>query len=267
MPPALADVIESLRNDTLSSSSDMVRSAIEAILATRSATEQEWLEFGTALASVRPSIAPFCNLGNAVQEASPRGTLAVHSAISALAQKEKEAPALIAKQVLALSGDVFITLSYSGTVMQCLTELAKSRDVRVIVLQSLPLGEGSMTCTRLLEKGVRAEMVDDSMAFAAMAEADQCLVGADAVTAEGVVNKVGTAALALAARQHGKGCHVVTSTLKVAPIRTHDLMLSEEAAPYRRRHQVFELTPLELFTDLITDEGSISPQDMAALLR
>jgi translation initiation factor eIF-2B subunit delta len=139
--------------------------------------------------------------------------------------------------------------------------------MRVIVLRSLPLGEGEMTCSRLLENGVKVEMVDDSMAFSAMTEADHCLVGADAVTAEGVVNKVGTANLALAARQLGKGCHVLTSTLKVAPIKEHDLMLSEEPGPCKKRHQVFELTPLALFTDIMTDEGTLSPAEMSELLR
>jgi translation initiation factor eIF-2B subunit delta len=267
MHPGFAETIETLRNDSLSSSSEMVRSAIDRILAYGSANEQEWLEFGAALISVRPYMAPFFNLGTAVKEAAPRGTLAVHTAVSSLAQKEKDAPSLIAEQVRCLPGHVFITLSYSGTVMQCLLELAKTREMRVIVLRSLPLGEGEMTCSKLLVNGVKVEMVDDSMAFSAMAEADHCLVGADAVTSEGVVNKVGTANLALAARQLGKGCHVLTSTLKVAPIKEHDLMLSEESGPCLRRHQVFELTPLPLFTDLMTDEGTLSPAEMAQLLR
>lgn len=267
MDPGLEVILARLRNDTLSSSSEMVRTAQEGIMAVCSATEAEWLQFAEQLYRTRPSVAPLYNMAALLRQNASGGTLRVHEAFASLALKEKDAAVSIASQAADLRGSTFITLSYSSTVMSCLHELAKGRKLRVIVLESLPMGEGAMTCAKLSHSNISVEMVDDSMAFAAMTEADQCIVGADAVTAEGVVNKVGTANLALAARYLHKECHVVTSTLKVAPIKTHDLMLSEERMAYRRRHQVFEITPLEMFSDFITDEGTLVPARMLEMLR
>lgn len=267
MRPELEDILDRLRNDALSSSSEMVQVVLKGILAVDHATEAEWCELAVRLSRARPSMAPLFNVAALIERSAPEGTLRVHAALASLAQKEREAAGSIAAHARELHGGTFITLSYSGTVLSCLRELAKDRPLRVIVLESLPLGEGAMTCAQLAQAGMAVEMVDDSMACMAMAEADHCLVGADAVTADGVVNKVGTAHLALAARHWHRPCHVVTSTLKVAPITTHDLLASEEEAPYRRRHQVFEVTPLELFTGFITEEGRITPSVMAGSLR
>lgn len=267
MRPELEDVIDRLRSDSLSSSSEMVQTCLGGILGVASAHEADWREFAAQLYTVRPSLAPFYNLAALIEQNAAAGTVGIHAALASLAKKEREATGAIAVRALQLKGSTFITLSYSGTVLGCLRELAKDRRIRVIVLQSLPMGEGAMTCAKLAQEGIEVEMVDDSMAFTAMAEADHCIVGADAVTPDGVVNKIGTAHLALAARHWHRPCHVVTSTLKVAPITLHDLMASEEAAPYVRRHQVFEITPLELFSGFITDEGCLSPSVMAGLLR
>jgi translation initiation factor 2B subunit (eIF-2B alpha/beta/delta family) len=267
MRPELNSVIERLKKDSLSSSSEMVRTVFEDILNIVSATEAEWYELGAAIENARPSMAAFHNIGKCVKDNAASGTLSIRREIAAMASREKGAAAAIAQRATKLPGNVFITLSYSGTVMNALLEIARTRHLKVIVLQSLPLGEGGMTCAKLAQAGIDVEMVDDSMAFAAVAGADQCLVGADAVTPKGVVNKVGTASIALAARHHRKGCHVLTSTLKMAPIKAHDLMLSEVAGEYRTRHQVFELTPLDLFTGFITDEGQMSAAEIAGLLR
>jgi translation initiation factor eIF-2B subunit delta len=266
MRPDLEDILDRLKNDSLSSSSEMVQSTLDRIMKA-SATEEEWLDFSRQLRKARPSMAPFYNMALQVDQASSAGTLGVHKAMAELAQKEKAAAGEIAKRAAELKGDSVITLSYSGTVLRCLLEMAKDRKLHVIVLESLPMGEGAMTCAKLAQSGVSVEMVDDSMSFVAMAGADLCLVGADAVTADGVVNKIGTANLALAARQLRKDVYVVTSTLKVAPITEHDLMPSEEGGAYLKRHQVFELTPLDLFADFITDEGKIPSKVMIGLLR
>lgn len=236
------------------------------MMAAGPASEDEWRQLAGDIRAARPSMAPFHNIASVLEESAAQGTLGVHRALCELRRKEALAPLAIAEACLAFDGDVVVTLSYSGTVVASLQRMSKSRKMRAIVLESLPMGEGSITCSRLAEMDIVAEMVDDSMACAAMEEADICLVGADAVTPEGVVNKVGTANLALAARHFGKECLVLTSSLKVAPIGVHDLMPSEEFSGYRKRHQVFELVPLELFTRIVTDDGSFTPPSIVAAM-
>ena len=95
------------------------------------------------------------------------------------------------------------------------------------------------------------------------------LVGADGVCPEGVVNKVGTMSLALAAREFGKPFVVLCSTSKLIPVLEMDAMESESVLENARiRETVFELTPLELVTAVITDEGVMSgPEIKKRLLK
>ena len=54
------------------------------------------------------------------------------------------------------------------------------------------------------------------MVFAEARNSDLCLVGADAITPQALINKVGTYAAALASVQAGVPAYVVSSTLKVS---------------------------------------------------
>ena len=103
-----------------------------------------------------------------------------------------------------------------------------------------------------------------------MPEAAAVLVGADTVFSNGaVVNKVGTCALALLARNARIPFYVATETLKVAPGQPG----AAEQAPKERQPGLaiptvyFDLTPPRLVTALITEEGVFAPKDIRPLAR
>jgi len=108
-----------------------------------------------------------------------------------------------------ISGPI-VTHSASSTARHLLSDLAPSR---VIVGASEPGGEG-----RRLAAELGARCVSDVDAVRGVPEAGAVLVGADAVGTHAFVNKVGTLALAQAARNAGTPFVVVAESFKWVPV-------------------------------------------------
>jgi translation initiation factor 2B subunit (eIF-2B alpha/beta/delta family) len=87
----------------------------------------------------------------------------------------------------------------------------------VIVCESRPLNEGIVMAQRLAAAGVDVTLITDAQASVFIEESDLVLLGADAVTPAGVVNKVGSKLLALAAKAAGVPVVAVTDSLKISP--------------------------------------------------
>jgi translation initiation factor eIF-2B subunit delta len=133
-----------------------------------------------------------------------------------------------------------LTLSYSSTVLAALSR----RDLRIVVAESLPGGEGRATARRLSRKGITARVVPDAMMAVAAHRVDCAVVGADAVTPDTVINKVGTRLLALACRDAGIPCYVLADSSKtVSP---------EWPLPDLTRHRLFEATPRHIFAAVVS---------------
>jgi len=113
-----------------------------------------------------------------------------------------------------------------GTALGTIRHLAERGALsEVLVTETRPLLQGArLTTWELAEAGIPHRLIVDSAAAWAMATAtvDCVLVGADRVTANGdVVNKIGTYALAVAARRHG------VPFIVVAPESTRDAGLPD----------------------------------------
>jgi translation initiation factor eIF-2B subunit delta len=141
-----------------------------------------------------------------------------------------------------------VTHSSSSSVASALARVQR-RVERVVCTASIPGGEGRTLARRLERDGFDASVVPDAAVARACEEADLALVGADAVTDAGVVNKVGTTPLALAARHAGIGCYPIACSAKLIPRRL-----------WQRVHAPqYEETPFELFDAVVTERGPQRP--------
>jgi methylthioribose-1-phosphate isomerase len=148
----------------------------------------------------------------------------------------------------------------------------------VWVGETRPALQGArLTAWELDRLGIPATLVADVMAGSLMAggEVDCVVVGADRIAANGdVANKVGTYGLAVLARHHGVPLYVG------APLSTVDLDCPTGAdIPIERRgaeevtamggvrvapagmeaeNRAFDVTPAELVTAIVTEEGVVS---------
>ena len=156
------------------------------------------------------------------------------------------------------------------------------RAVHVWVDETRPFLQGArLTAWELAQAGVPHTLIADTAAGHLMArgEVDVVIVGADRIAANGdTANKVGTYTLAVLAARHGIPFFVA------APISTVDLATADgEAIPIEERksaevllvrgvriappetdvrNPAFDVTPAELITGIVTDEGVIrSPYD------
>lgn len=141
---------------------------------------------------------------------------------------------------------VVLTHSASSSVREALGRI-ESRIALVICSASLPGGEGRAFARTLERAGLRCELIPDAAIARSCGNADLAIVGADAVTGSSVVNKVGTAVVALAARASGIPCYALASTEKFIP------------SGYVRADGAFEATDLALFDAVLTERGPLRP--------
>jgi methylthioribose-1-phosphate isomerase len=149
--------------------------------------------------------------------------------------------------------------------------------LRVIADETRPFLQGArLTAWELQREGFDVTVIPDVAAAALLArgEIQCCVVGADRIAANGdVANKIGTYTLAVLARENGLPFYVA------APVSTIDLRTPsgdaieiEERAPEEITHHggrrlapegvsvrnpAFDVTPAELITGIVTEEGVV----------
>ncbi len=177
-----------------------------------------------------------------------------------------------------------LATSEYGTALAVIYQAHRSNpQLEVYADETRPLLQGArLTAWELQQSGVDVTVICDSMAAQVMREGrvQAVVVGADRIAANGdAANKIGTYAVAIAARHHGIPFYVA------APTSTFDLTLpSGDAIPIEQRepeevaqpfgvrtvpagvaiyNPAFDVTPNELITAIITDQGVIQPVDAA----
>ncbi len=158
---------------------------------------------------------------------------------------------------------------------------AADPSIRVIACETRPLLQGArLTAWELERDGIPFVLITDSMAASLMAagEVTHVIVGADRIAANGdVVNKIGTYALAVLAREHGIPFIVSapTSTIDLETATAAEVLIEERAAAevheialFGRsaapagvavRNPAFDRTPARLVTAIVTEQGVHRP--------
>jgi translation initiation factor 2B subunit (eIF-2B alpha/beta/delta family) len=187
------------------------------------------------------------------------------------------AAARTALELLPAQRGWIATLSSSGAVREAIQAAqAAGREPRVLLAESRPLMEGRTMAKMLAARGVPVWVVADAALPLVLSQAQILWLGADAVTDSGVLNKIGSYAAALAAREHSVPVYAVASRRKFLPSTTGALKILEmppeeiwDAAPVgvRPRNVYFELVPLPLFRGVVVEDAVLPPGEAAALAR
>ncbi len=159
----------------------------------------------------------------------------------------------------------------------------KGIDISVIATETRPLLQGSrLTAYELLRDGIPVTLVTDSMVGYVMSKGlvDKVVVGADRITKDAVVNKIGTYTIAVLAHEHKIPFHVA------APKSTFDLNRSAKDVVVEERsadeivkfrgvqvapegvsafNPAFDLTPMKYVTSIICEEGILSSETFQKL--
>jgi translation initiation factor eIF-2B subunit delta len=285
--------IEAIRRDNTSGAVALTVQGAEtlALLArvsqarSAAAFRTELLEAGQALVTAQPAMASLFNLVNAVllsvEEA--RDVDAMRETVGEKARRFvaelEQRSQRIAKAALGLiyDGATLMTISYSATVLAALLRTREAgKRFRVLCPESRPQREGVALAQRLGDEGIEVLVIVDAAVAHFMDKVQLAFVGADSLSAQGLVNKVGTYGLALAARAHNVPFYALCGKEKFLPsARPFHRMIAERdprevlpraSANVRAINVYFDLTPLDLLSGVVTERGALSPQDILSAL-
>ncbi len=179
-------------------------------------------------------------------------------------------------------GDTVLTHCNSQAAISVISAAHSSgKKIKVIATESRPRFQGITTIGMLEKLGIETELIVDSAARSVMNEVDLVVVGADVITANGtLVNKIGTAQIALCAREARTSFMVAAETYKFSPKTIlGELVTIEEREPmevlpdiskYRHvkvRNPAFDVTPHQYIDLICTEAGAISPEMSYLIIR
>jgi translation initiation factor eIF-2B subunit delta len=282
-------VVERIRRDRRSGASALLAEGIEAarlflVQARRlpPARLRASLEaFTLRLIASQPSMAGFLTLANALwlrRGGGPEGSPsreALHAALVRYADRIDTGLRAAVRHAAALvrPRSLVLTYSHSTAVRLALWEaVAAGRRFEVVCSESRPMGEGVVLARRLATLGIPVHLVVDAALAEWVPQATLLLLGADAVTADVVVNKVGTEPLLHAARRAGVPAYVLADSSKWLPPalarfwRVRDQAPGEIARPGLPNLQVhnryFSTSALGLLSGLVWEGGVARPGEI-----
>ncbi|MBS3772655.1 MAG: hypothetical protein KGY55_00450 [Candidatus Thermoplasmatota archaeon] len=152
-----------------------------------------------------------------------------------------------------------LTYSRSSTVMHILRDSA-DKHVQAICGEGRPNYEGRQLARELTTAGIDVRYATDAGVLSLVNTADVVLAGADALLQGSVVNKTGSAALALAAGHHDVPLYVASSSYKRFPFvlvrqEASGEVWSDAPAGVTVENTYFEAVPAGLATGFVTENG------------
>jgi translation initiation factor 2B subunit (eIF-2B alpha/beta/delta family) len=271
----LAATVEELRSDRNHGASWMARRAVETLLEvseqpfdSSDALLEALIGAGRQLSESRPGVGAITGAsGRVLAAASAHRHLDVDELrrligeeANGILESRIRAAASIAIQLQdRLKDAVVLTHSASATVREALVHTPPARAICTV---SEPVGEGRDFADDLRGEGLNVDLVEDADAPPTLDDATLFLIGADTVFRDGTLNnKIGTTALAEAAAARKVPTVVACEIIKLAPIEA-----ASAPEPNEAERALFELTPPELLSEFVTEEGATAPDSVGTLV-
>ncbi len=274
--------LKAIREDNTSGASELVHKAVKCLLLFSETTQdtspsgfkRDLLDFLQRLNASQPTMAPFLNLTNAVlmRMEDVEDVEGIREAI------DKEAKAFLrglreilrriaihAASLFSGKGGILIH-SYSSTVFEAIRSAANAgRSLRVFCTESRPALEGVNMAKKLASEGVKVHLILDSAAPSLLREIDLFLTGGDALSPLGLVNKIGTYGIAIAAKALEVPFYALCGTdkiltgglaerLRIEPKDPGEVLPTPHSGVEVINHY-FDITPIELLSGVVTEEG------------
>ena len=168
---------------------------------------------------------------------------------------------------------------HSNTLMGVLKRAHEmGKTVRVYCTETRPLFQGRISAKELSEAGLDVTLIVDSAVKAVMHRMDLVLVGADSITSTGdLINKIGTAGIAVIAKESGVGFYSCAELYKFDPLTMFGRITEiEERDPaeiadpkefkgVKIKNYAFDKTDAKYISGYITEKGILSSQGFVSL--
>ncbi|MFH0764913.1 MAG: hypothetical protein V2A61_00685 [Calditrichota bacterium] len=234
------------------------------------------------LAGGQPSMAPVLNLLNrvcAVRELTDDDWPAFEAGIQSLTVTFRALLDRMEARVgeIPQARETLLTFSNSSTVTRMITACRRvGWPQRVIVGEGRPILEGIAMARKLTSAGIPVRLFTDAALMSRITEADAVWVGGDSLSRNGLVNKVGSRALAMLAKQRN---------IPFISLMASDKLLSPQMLPYFHLlkqnpreiaaddaegldvvNEYYETLPLDIVTHIFTEGGLSKPQKLVSQL-
>ena len=276
----LEQMLWDIERDNVSGSVRMARKTATLVKEAATYSEEQGLDlrdvvarWADAAADAHPFMALVRTVGRRARRASSVSDL--EKRLEQLLWELDNGNDRIGEQMVQLfpEGGTFMTNSFSATCYHGLRHLAAvGSNVGAIVVESRPAREGVQLARALGEHDIRSTLIVDAGFAKFMDRADAVLVGGDTVSGSFFVNKLGTHPLVLTARSQEVPIYLLASLLKlvmddevpdVESPRSPDEVESDPMTNVTVENVYFERVPLKLLTGMVTEEGVLSPDDVA----
>lgn len=265
LPAGLKRSLSRIRDDNVHGSIDIALECCRLLIYNESADPKVLKEMAMELLKAQGSMAAVVNLVNQVlfcldDEGDIRETTEhyldhIVTSIDRIA--ENSFPLIEGKETI-------VTHSSGSTIRRVLLNAhEKGLTPRIICTESRPINEGRKLAEDLSDSGLKVTLVVDAAIFQEIEAADLVLLGADSISIQGLVNKIGTKGVAQVARNLQKDLYVLAGTDKVMPlgVRPYEKDLRNPEEIYKGSHGLdvrnyyFDLTSMGLMSGLVTEDG------------
>lgn len=255
-----------------------------ASLAEGSESLRDWPHWLHGLLQAQSMMAPLYNLCNRLalllengEQAQPRSEiLKILDEELAHAPSRESLMAQHASQAIS-SWRRVMTHSYSSAVAAALQQARTTNaSLEVFISEARPMNEGRWMAERLAQAGIMVHFFVDDARGRFIAAVDGVLLGADRISENVFVNKIGTASLVNLAVQQGKPVFIVSQTNKFWPARLHmqeearhllDEIWSHAPSNMLLHNFYFEEIALAPVIGILTESGLMTPVAIAAYFK
>lgn len=152
--------------------------------------------------------------------------------------------------------------------------LRHKKKISVIATETEPLEQGIKTAKELAAAKIPVTLITDSAVGFFMKDVDAVIIGTDAIRLSppyGIVNKIGTLNLALAAKKYRKPLYVVGNSLKFDRRKKFRIEERPTREVYKKlkgvkiRNPAFDVVDFNLVTKIITEKGVFAPNRISRL--
>ncbi len=164
--------------------------------------------------------------------------------------------------------------SNSSTILEIIANACHAgKTFQVILTESRPGREGQAFAIELSKMGVACSYFVDATAAKGMERADVVLLGADSLSEVLLVNKAGSKAICLLARELVVPCYAACESSKFLPKalgqrkekpRDPDEVWAAPPEEVTVENYYFDEISAELFTGVITEEGVLTPDEIGS---
>ncbi|MRI59119.1 MAG: hypothetical protein C6H99_06415 [Epsilonproteobacteria bacterium] len=170
------------------------------------------------------------------------------------ANERRQKEALIQKASKLIEEKRVLTHSFSSLVFEA---IKSARNVSVITTKSAPLNEGEAMAKELFELGVDVRVIEDAAAAYMVKDVDIVLFGADGIGDFGLVHKIGSLGIALAAKLYEKPLYALATPSKFWPrgfrLPPQPLQNPKEVSELPAINYYFDVTLWDYFLPLTSD--------------